>query len=243
MAIDVEISFATPAPEDCPTTFTENVELLNELVSGSIVANITPYVRQAATPGVDQQNLVWHKIDVDGRPIGTFHFYSGSWRREYSGRQDEIRYYMGDPAIHFESNGRGIVGGEWDGFALCNGNNGTPNLSDKFIVGAKMDDLGVGYPTNGPWKTNVSGSAESTGGVNEITLTDDTTYRPAKPAVELFRRTADGETPDAAGGLFGFGPDGASEIIAADPGNETPDAIPTLPPFYALAITKWIGYI
>lgn len=242
MAIDVEIVFANAAPEDCPTTWQESIDLLNESVSGSIVANIVPYVRQTETPGVDQQSLVWHKIDVDGRPIGTFHFYSGAWRREYSGRQDEIRYFMGDPNVHFESGGRGIVSGEWDGFALCNGSNGTPNLSDKFIVGAKMDDLGIGYPTNGPWKTNVTGSAEQTGGVNEITLTDATTFRAAKAAVTLFRRTATGETPNASAGLFGLGPLGETVIVPEDLGNDPPDAIPTLPPFYALAICKWIGY-
>lgn len=240
MAINVLIEFANPSPEDCPTTFQENIDLLNELVSGSVVASITPYIRQAATPSVDQQNLIWHKIDVDGRPIGTFHFYNGAWRREYSGRQDEIRYFMGDPSIHFESNGRGIVGGEWDGFALCNGNNGTPNLTDKFIVGAKMDDLGVGYPTNGPWKTNVSGESEQTGGANEITLTEDTTYRPALDAIQMSNWQADGNSQNSGGGLWGLG--SAHTLLPADAGNVTPDAIPTLPPFFALAITRWIGY-
>lgn len=243
MAIAVEITLDNPAPEDCPTNLTETFQVIRESIHGSVVATITPYIRQSATPGVDQQDLVWHKIDVDGRPIGTFHYYSGAWRREYSGRTDEIRYFMGDPAVHFESDGRGIVGGEWDGFALCNGNNGTPNLSDRFLVGAKMDDLGVGYPTNGPWKTNVTGSAEQTGGSKDITLTEDTTWRAEKESVSLFRRTADGETPNASGGLFGLGPLGFTEIIPADPGNETPDAIPSLPPFYASAICKWIGYI
>lgn len=241
MAIDVQIEFANPAPEDCPTTFQESIDLLNELVSGSVVASITPYIRQAATPSVDQQNLIWHKIDVDGRPIGTFHFYSGVWRREYSGRQDEIRYFMGDPAIHFESDGRGIVGGEWDGFALCNGNNGTPNLSDKFIVGAKMDDLGVGYPTNGPWKSTVDGTAQQTGGQKDITLTEANTYRRAVDEFRMSHWQADGNSQNAAGGLWGQG--SGFVIIAADAGNLTPPAIPTLPPFYALAITKWIGYV
>ena len=43
------------------------------------------------------------------------------------------------------------------GWVLCDGNNSTPDLRDKFIVGAKQDDSGTA-------KTNVSGSLTQTGG-------------------------------------------------------------------------------
>ncbi len=43
------------------------------------------------------------------------------------------------------------------GWALCDGANGTPDLRDKFIIGAKQDDGGVA-------KTNVSGSLTQSGG-------------------------------------------------------------------------------
>lgn len=43
------------------------------------------------------------------------------------------------------------------GWALCDGNNGTPDLRDKFIVGAKQDDAGVA-------KTNVTGALTQSGG-------------------------------------------------------------------------------
>lgn len=43
------------------------------------------------------------------------------------------------------------------GWALCDGTNGTPDLRDKFIVGAKQDDSGVA-------KTNVTGSLTQSGG-------------------------------------------------------------------------------
>lgn len=68
------------------------------------------------------------------------------------------------------------------GFVLCDGNNSTPDLRDKFIVGAKEDDGGVA-------KTNITGAltqsggcvshthaltipAISTPGFNEISVTD-----------------------------------------------------------------------
>jgi microcystin-dependent protein len=42
------------------------------------------------------------------------------------------------------------------GWVLCNGSNGTPDLRDRFIVGAKQDDSGVA-------KTNVTGSLTQSG--------------------------------------------------------------------------------
>jgi len=43
------------------------------------------------------------------------------------------------------------------GWALCNGSNGTPDLRNRFVVGASQDDSGVA-------KTNVTGSLTQTGG-------------------------------------------------------------------------------
>lgn len=43
------------------------------------------------------------------------------------------------------------------GWQLCNGTNGTPDLRDKFVVGAKQDSGGVA-------KTNVTGSLLQSGG-------------------------------------------------------------------------------
>jgi len=51
------------------------------------------------------------------------------------------------------------------GWVLCNGSNGTPDLRDKFIVGAKQDDSGIA-------KTNVSGSLTISGGNVSHTHTD-----------------------------------------------------------------------
>ncbi len=42
-------------------------------------------------------------------------------------------------------------------WSFCNGSNGTPDLRDLFIVGAKQDDAGVA-------KSNITGSLQQTGG-------------------------------------------------------------------------------
>lgn len=46
------------------------------------------------------------------------------------------------------------------GWLLCNGSSGTPDLRNKFIVGATQDSSGIA-------KTNVSGSLTQTGGVKD----------------------------------------------------------------------------
>lgn len=244
MAIGIEITLDTPPPEACPTTFIELVALLNELVSGNMEGPFTPYITGAATPSVDSQDKVWHRQDAQGRPLGTYVFYSGDWRKQYSGNTDEVRFFTGDPADHFDGTGKGIVAGNWDGWALMNGQNGTDNLSDKFIVIGKVDDLAVGYANGtGPWKTTVDGTAQQTGGVKDITLSNANTYRPAIPALVLGKWEADGNTPNVAGDLIGLSGGGSDfNLIDADSGQPTPPAIPTLPPFYAMAACQWIGY-
>lgn len=53
------------------------------------------------------------------------------------------------------------------GWSLCDGTGGTPDLTDKFIVGAKQDDAGVA-------KTNLTGVLTQTGGsiTHDHSITD-----------------------------------------------------------------------
>lgn len=53
------------------------------------------------------------------------------------------------------------------GWVLCNGSNGTPDLRDKFIIGARQDDSGVA-------KTNVTGSLTQTGGSKDSIVVSHT---------------------------------------------------------------------
>jgi microcystin-dependent protein len=53
------------------------------------------------------------------------------------------------------------------GWALCNGSNGTPDLRDRFIIGATQDDAGVA-------KTNVTGSLTTTGGSKDAIVVSHT---------------------------------------------------------------------
>lgn len=243
MAQLITTTFDDPDPLDCPTTFSQLIVLLRQLVRSTLNGTFIPYVTGAATPSVDDQDKVWHRVDASGRPLGTYLFYSGTWRRQYSGNLGEVVMYSGDPAIDFAgTDGAGTIGGEWDGWQLMNGLNGAADLSDKFVVGAKMSDMSVGYPAGtGPWQTGVSGATTQEGaGVHEIQLDATNTYRPAVPAIEVSKWEATGNTLNPAGDLYGRGT--AFDLVAADPGNPTPPAIPTLPPYYALAFVTFQGY-
>jgi len=50
------------------------------------------------------------------------------------------------------------------GWALCDGTNGTPDLQNRFVVGASVDDGDVA-------KTEIKGSPMQTGGQHQVTLT------------------------------------------------------------------------
>jgi hypothetical protein len=61
-----------------------------------------------------------------------------------------------------------------DGWVLCNGTNGTPDLRDKFVAAAKQDDGGVA-------KTNISGGLTQTGGAATHTHTDHNNHTVTQP--------------------------------------------------------------
>src|SRR5476649_2773127 len=107
---------------------------INAAISSSIGGSYAPYVTGSSTPAVGDQDKVWARQDAQGRPLGTFMFYNGSWRRQYSGLPSQLRMFTGDPAVYFDGTGLGLLVKEWDGWAICNGQNGTTNLSNLFVV-------------------------------------------------------------------------------------------------------------
>ena len=61
----------------------------------------------------------------------------------------------------------GTIGTIPSGWYLCNGSNGTPDLRNRFIIGANADDAGVA-------KTNITGSATQTGGSKDAIVVSHT---------------------------------------------------------------------
>ena len=105
------------------------------------------------------------------------------------------------------------------GWVLCDGNNSTPDLRDKFIVGAKQDDGGIA-------KSNVKGSLLQTGGAHEHTLAES--EMPSH--THSYTRNSNGPGAGEVTGLLSFNP--TSPTTGATGGD---GAHENCPPFYALA--------
>src|SRR4029077_11212585 len=136
----ITTTFAPPDPGATPLNLIQLVDLLKVLVSSEMQGSYIPYVMQNGTPGVEDQDKSWLELDAQGRPIAFKIFWHGHWRRVYNGMLGEIRMYSGDPGTDFDTNGLGKVGLTYDGWHLCNGKDGIVDLSDRFIVGAHMNN-------------------------------------------------------------------------------------------------------
>jgi hypothetical protein len=125
------------------------------------------------------------------------------------------------------------------GWYLCNGANGTPDLRNRFIIGAHSDTAGVAY-------TTVTGSNTQTGGTKDAivvshthtaTVTDPGHTHSLSPGLRASSGT-DGNSNRCSGGSD----NGAITISSATTGitvaNSTEGSSGTnqnLPPYYALA--------
>lgn len=137
---------------------------------------------------------------------------------------------------------KGTVATIPSGWALCDGLNGTPDLRDKFIVGAKQDDSGVA-------KTNVSGSLTQTGGAATHTLTESELPAHTHAVTDPGHTHTTQRYPTTTGSSSGFTADTSMSGTLAD--NTLPTKSNTtgitlantgsgsahnnLPPYYALA--------
>jgi hypothetical protein len=241
-------------PNASPLNINELIDLLNTLINSSIYPpdSFLPYVVQQGEPGVDDRDKVWFRIDSQGRPIEIKLWYIGAaggrWRRVYNGMPGEIRGYSGNPGLNttgdFDANGHGNVGGNYDGWQICNGKNGSPNMSDKFLLGAHMDNSSGNTGYSNGWKAVIdSKSYGPTGGQWTETLKPENIPWPAQQAVGADKWAADGNARSSSGQLFGVH-DVSLDVtfIPADPGNPSPVPVFTGPPFYVLAWIIFQGY-
>ena len=106
------------------------------------------------------------------------------------------------------------------GFVLCDGNNSTPDLRDKFIVGAKQDDSGTA-------KTNVSGSLTQTGGSATHTLTE------AEMPSHIHHMNITTDSSGPFGSVFAAG-NNSSQGFVGTTSKGSGNAHNNLPPYFAL---------
>lgn len=133
---------------------------------------------------------------------------------------------------------------------LCDGTNGTPDLRDKFVIGAKQDDAGAA-------KTNVTGALTQSGGTKDAIAVDHTHTGTTSTAADHThtenRVTSVGTTTYAASA------GGTTFVVAVNSGSAASGAAGShnhtfttaasgssgtnanLPPYYALAFIQRIA--
>lgn len=132
------------------------------------------------------------------------------------------------------------------GWVLCNGSNSTPDLRNKFIIGAHSDDVGVA-------KTTITGSSTQSGGSKDAvnishthTATSTVTDPGHSHTVNLYYSGTGGNYPDIAGftGSSEVSNEGTNDINSNTTGITVATSLTTegssgtnanLPPYYALA--------
>lgn len=240
---EIQTQFASPDPNASPLNLIQLVQLLNSLVNSQITGSYVPYVMGSTTPGVDDQDKAWIELDAAGRPKSIKMFYNGNWRRVYNGMLGEIRGFSGAPGYNtsgfFDVHGLGNVGGDYDGWHICNGQGGTPDLSNKFVCGANLNNNGTagGYDSTAGWQTLIHappGQDITTAGGGQWTnlIKPEDVSLPVLEQTNMDRYSVNGGvgvTIDSAGLLYGVD-QGHTTSRRPIPSGNPPDLLYTYPP-------------
>lgn len=118
-----------------PATPQQLMERLCQYMSVQFSETLAFFNFGETTPPPDRQDRPWFRT-LAGKPYGVWVFYNGQWIRDWGvpvGVQMSI-YDLAAPA--FDGTGLATDPG-YVGWALCNGNNGTDDMRDRFILGYK----------------------------------------------------------------------------------------------------------
>lgn len=245
----IETKFDPPDPNATPLNLTQLFQLASALVHSTMLGSYTPYVLQNGEPDVSDQDKVWFEQDPQGRPVSIKVFWNGKWRRMYNGMLGEIRGYTGNPGQDFDSTGWGVVQGEYDGWHLCNGNDGAPDFSDQFLIGAHMNNEGHSGYMDSEWVTWVgTETGMHDGGSKDVTLKENNMFFPSGNIGTLKVGTYQITGATLVAGETKWGQPSASDetknttLNIQSEGSTAPDPVKILPPFVALAWIIFLGY-
>ena len=150
---------------------------------------------------------------------------------------DGTQFQLLNPAISIPSGvitmWSGTIATIPSGWYLCNGSNSTPDLRNKFIIGAYSDTAGVAY-------TTITGANTQTGGTKDAIVVSHThTATVTDPGHTHTTFTIAGGSGYAAGANYGSGSTTTgSSFTGISVANSTTGSSGTdqnLPPYYALA--------
>lgn len=126
-------------------------------------------------------------------------------------------------------------------WALCDGANGTPDLRDKFIVGARQDDSGVAKTNLTGSLTQSGGSANHTHGVtSNVAVADHASHTHTYTEVPNHVHPQIGTTT-ATGNFAAHITDTSAGGTGGSPANQTTEAISTANPTGGVATGTTAG--
>lgn len=125
------------------------------------------------------------------------------------------------------------------GWLLCDGSGGTPDLRDRFVIGARQDNSGVA-------NTNVTGSLTQTGGTKDAIVVSHTHTATVNDPGHSHQITVSQYIVDASvggnsfAGWFGSNPTSANTtgITVSNSTTGSSGTNQNLPPYYALAFIQ-----
>lgn len=225
-----------PSVKSAPSTFQAVIQAIAQYTLYEFDPDYILLIKGPNTPQAQDQNKLWLKTDPTGRPLGLFVMYNGNWRQVATGNVGQISIFAGAWSSYFDSSGLGLEGQPWDGWAIANGNNGTLNVTNRFIVpGYRCDGWGL-------WVTNVDRYDAYTGGRSFFQITYIN-----MPYMTVTLNARDGYAYN--GGAFAatnYGPSSQGGAIGtwAYPIDGTGDQYPIslIPPYIALGFCQFIGY-
>jgi hypothetical protein len=266
--------FDPPDPDASPLNLIQLFELATALIHSDIEGDeFLNVVMQVNEPGPEHRDTIWIVKDGVGRPIAAKIWWNGRWRRIYNGMIGEVRGFTGAPGLGpppalFNANGRGNIGLEYDGWHICNGKDGVVDLSDKFVIGAHMNNSNSHTGYDNGWQTFVDGKSDLKTGGAKNQMIQMKNLPPLDNSIPNNPDTGQNETTglwlhgkgwksdpenahDEAFPIvdinFGNMKNHAVKIVSygADPNASPPipqEELPILPPFYALAWITFVGY-
>lgn len=228
-------------PQPPPACYPSDANGMLSLIAGGALQGTIPdtagggIVVQPTPPPTSLANKVWLKTDAAGRPLGWYSFYQGVWRKIYTGVTiGEIRMFYTNTG-EFDGTGLGTIGGNMDGWALCNGNNGTPNLEAMWPVCGQVSGTAFVTDTDGV-------GFKQFGGVKGLTTIRAANLPPLHTQISAHPATVQAGSGHTDTFLSGAGTD---TTLTGYPVTETinsPNSALPYPLYVALGFFQFVGY-
>lgn len=160
---------SVPASYQPPTDMQGVLEAIPQFTNYELHDNGAKVTISADGAGADGNGIFIWMLNAYKLPPRILTGYRNDWWTVYNGQAGEIRMLVAAWSSYFDASGRGYHWGLWEGWALCNGQNGTVTLTNEFIVpGYRWD--GSGWVTDIYTYSNFNGANMATEWWTQVNL-------------------------------------------------------------------------